>query len=106
MNKKTVKFFKADVGCYADSARGFYIGEQVVIPMAESCGFDAQSRYCDCDYCKSVFTDLTTPDGFRISQCEYYDEIQDEAERFLQELTEDGLWWGSSDNGDFGLWES
>ncbi len=90
-------------GCYADSARGIYIGQDVVIPMAEKYGF--VKELCDCTYCHSHRLGNVYGVEWEISRCEWYNEIWDEAENFLTSLCEDGLYFGGNENGDFGLWE-
>jgi hypothetical protein len=35
---------------------------------------------------------------------EFYDDLITEAIEHLQSLTIEGLWWGYSESGDFGLW--
>ena len=36
---------------------------------------------------------------------EWYSEAWDCAEEHMQALTPDGYWFGSTENGDWGLWE-
>jgi hypothetical protein len=97
---KKIIFTKANAGCYGDSARGTYIGRDVAIPIAKAYGFDPYPTPCDCDYCG---VNHNSP-NYDIFRCEYYHEIWDEAETFLNNRTEDGWWWGSTENGDWGLW--
>ncbi len=76
------------IGCYFDCSRGFYIGV-AVIELAESYGWDSHKG-----------------DSERVNplDSEWYGEMTDEAIEYLQSLTLDGLWWGYSENGDYGLW--
>ncbi len=95
-------FTKKQAGCYADSARGIYIGQDVVIPMAENYGFVLE--LCDCEYCHAHRLGNIYDTGWEISRCEWYNEIWDEAENRLNTLCEDGIYFGSTENGDWGLW--
>ena len=91
MSKTDLKdwtYGEEDVGCYFDCVRGRYIGEDV-IEMAEDRGFvvakeDEENRH---------------PDG------EFYSELWEEAEEYLNEMTKEGFYFGSNENGDWGLWE-
>lgn len=76
-----------DVGCWFDSARGIHIGEEV-IKLAVEYGFDPEERVED-----------ITPDH------EFYYEIQENAEEYLNSLLPDGFHFGSNQSGDWGLWE-
>lgn len=84
-----MKLTKNDAGCWFDSARGIYIGE-AVIDLAIEHGFDPKEE---------------EPKG-GWSHYEYYDELQDEAEDFLNEkFAPEDCYFGPNENGDWGLWE-
>jgi len=80
------KYLASDAGCWFDSARGIYIGEEV-IALAEGHGL------------KIAEEDQTnrTPEG------EGYHELWDEAEDYLQDFAPEGFYFGSNE-GDWGLW--
>jgi len=75
-------------GCWFDCARGRYIGEEV-IDVAESMGMEITPE----DQCNR------TVDG------EYYHELWDEAEEYMQQFAPDDYYFGSNEAGDWGLWE-
>jgi len=39
-----------------------------------------------------------------IDHAQFYSEISDDAEEYLNSLTSDDVWFGSSESGDWGLW--
>jgi hypothetical protein len=99
------KFGQDEVGCYADGARGRYIGV-VVIEMAEDHGFDIAdlleefAQVCDCEQ-----ADAPTWEEF-LADHEFYHDTWDAAENYLNGLTEEGYYFGTSEGGgDWGLWE-
>jgi len=75
-----------EIGCYFDGNRGIYIGEHVQ-SMAYNNGWRPKR-------------DMVPHDD------EFYHEAIDEAEDFLNDLPGvlDGLAFGSTDSGDWGLW--
>jgi hypothetical protein len=77
-------------GCYFDSARGQYIGIEV-IRLAESYGFtlsDEDEKQCD------VYA-------------EHYHELWDEAENYLNTMAPADYYFGSNpDSSDWGLWQA
>ena len=75
-------------GCYFDSARGQYIGIEV-IRLAEAYGMQ-----------------LSDNDDKQVDvYAEFYHELWDEAENYLQQFAPEGYYFGSP-NGDWGLWEA
>lgn len=83
-----VKYGAKEAGCWFDNHRGIYIGE-AVIDTAVDHGFKPEG--------------LT--DGLRYSDEEFYCELWDEAEQFMQQFAEEGFWFGSHpDWGDWGLY--
>jgi hypothetical protein len=82
-------YTQTDTGCYFDCARGTYIGEAVQ-QLAASHGWKYSAQW------EMVYQDDT--DG------EEYTWAWDEAEEFLNGLTDDGVWFGATENGDWGLW--
>jgi hypothetical protein len=81
-----------DIGCYFDSARGVYIGEAVQ-QLAASHGWKYSAQF--------EMVNLADTDG---SDSEAYPWAWDEAEDFLNGLTAEGVYFGSSESGDWGLW--
>ena len=79
-----------DIGCYFDGARGVYIGEAVQ-QLAASHGWKYSAQF---------ETVNVHDDG----DPEAYTWAWDEAEDFLNTLTAEGVWFGSTEGGDWGLW--
>ena len=79
-----------DTGCYFDGARGVYIGEAVQ-QLAASHGWKYSAQF---------ETVGVHDDG----DPEAYTWAWDEAEVYLNTLTADGVWFGSTEGGDWGLW--
>lgn len=116
-DKEKIVFTKDAVGCYGDSARGQYMVDHVV-DFAQAYGF-VLDQSCECGYCcasrKIIEVFATEKTGmltnhydndWRASGCEFANEIWDDAEKFLNNITADGLYWGATENGDWGLWEA
>ena len=79
-----IKYTLKDVGCYLDSSRGVYIGEEVQ-QFAKDHGW--QDTPVSIDF-------------------EFYFDAWDEAEDYLNSsFPVDGASWGSNENGDWGLWK-
>ena len=108
MNNKPL-FTIADIGCYADSARGHYTG-CLIIEMATTHGFkpygeelfDAFDVWQDNE---DRFVSLyhSEWEDFLISRDDYL-ELWDMAENYLNSLCDDTVYFGSSECGDWGLW--
>ena len=79
-----------DTGCYFDGARGVYIGEAVQ-QLAASHGWKYSAQ----------FETVNVHDS---GDPEAYTWAWDEAEDFLNTLTAEGVWFGSTEGGDWGLW--
>tara|TARA_R100001530_G_scaffold106025_1_gene74051 strand:- start:1897 stop:2160 length:264 start_codon:yes stop_codon:yes gene_type:complete len=80
---KEAKLTSADAGCWLDSARGRYIGEEVQ-HIAHSYGWKAKILSCD---------------------HEFYDDAWDEAEEYLNDkIAPEDFYFSSIDGGDWGLW--
>lgn len=102
-------FTRDDTGCYADSWRGQYIG-CVVIDLACEHGF-----LPDGDNLRDMFTTWMKKnhDGYTwasaweeyLTDREDYLELWEEAENYLNTLCADDVYFGSSECGDWGLWE-
>ena len=102
-------FTSADVGCYADCSRGHYIG-CVVIDLACEHGF-----LPDGDNLRDMFDSwmeenhegYTWPTAWEeyLTDREDYCELWDMAENFLNTLCADEVYFGSSEQCDWGLWE-
>lgn len=88
-----------DVGCWLDSARGQYIGEEVQ-KIAIKAGFKMDFVSCNCDE--------TCPCGGKDeSHGEWYSGAWDDAEEYLNEnVAPEGTLFYSNENGDWGLWET
>lgn len=85
-----MKVTRDDIGVWYDSARGIYIGEEV-INLAEQCGFKPKAR--------------RPRRGW--SRHEFYWEIVQEAEDFLNDhIAPPGTYFGFHPDGDgcWGLW--
>ena len=94
-------FTKADVGCYLDSARGVYIGEEIQASAAlHGWAPEAPEGVVPCDHeeCERGQPHEEFDHGI------LYDEATTEAEDFLNGLTADDVWFGPTESGDWGLW--
>ena len=92
-------FTKADVGCYLDSARGVYIGEEIQASAALHGWAPADGEIpCDHDKCRWWVAHSEDDHGT------HYHEATTEAEDHLNGLTADDVWFGSNESGDWGLW--
>ena len=82
-----------DIGVYFDGARGQYIGEAVQ-ELAASHGW----RY-------SAARTQSGRQRWPVSRhSSEYTFAWDEAEDFLNDLTAEGVYFGSTESGDWGLW--
>jgi hypothetical protein len=83
-------------GCWFDGARGIYIGD-AIIKKAIQYGWA-------CDVLG------TGAPSWQVSptwtEYEFYHELTDEAEEFMNGLAAEGYWFGFSEQGDWGLWAS
>lgn len=98
-------FTKADVGCYLDSARGVYIGEEIQASAALH-GWSPAGGVIPCDHEECTGR---TARGIFYGHLEddhgtFYHEATSEAEDHLNGLTADDVWFGSNESGDWGLW--
>ena len=98
MKSKKPVFTKEDVGCYGDSSRGRYLVDRVVELAEDHAGFDPFPA-------EAEEHDPRDFPGGSLADYEYSDELWDDAVEHLQAVTEDGVYWGTNENGDFGLWE-
>lgn len=101
-------FARDDAGCYADSARGQYIG-CIVIDMAHCQGWQPwegfgndYEAWQDSEACSESY--LTAWESF-LTNREDYMELWEEAENYLNTLCDSDVYFGSSEGGDWGLWE-
>ena len=78
------KYTAADAGCWFDCVRGRYLGVAVQ-ETAVLNGWEGP-----------LINDVYH---------EWYNEAGDCAEEHMQALAPDGYWFGSTENGDWGLWE-
>lgn len=76
-----------EIGCHFDSHRGIYQGE-AVIELALEYGFEVEED--DEENCH--------PSG------EFYCELWEEAENFLDDFAPHGYYFGQNENGDSGVW--
>ena len=87
-------------GCWFDGSRGQYIGE---------CVIDTAIAH-DWDYEKAGYTDADRYCGGIHSEgegTEFYCDMWDAAENYMQTFAEDGYWFGSHpDWGDWGLYRT
>ncbi len=101
-------FTRDDTGCYADCSRGHYIG-CVVIDLACDNGFlpdgDNLRDMFDSYYEEMVIETWCTEWEAWLTDREDYCELWDMAENFLNTLCDSDVYFGSSEAGDWGLWE-
>lgn len=108
MTNAKVNYSSKDAGCYVDSARGIYAVDAIV-SFAENHGFtrkedrgEFQVSTCSC----RTSDDLSALNHEKPSDCEYGNEIEDEATDYMNDnFPVDGYYWGRSDQSDWGLWE-
>lgn len=74
-------------GCWLDNCRGVYMGE-AIISEAITHGFKYEMDGPLCRY----------------SDREDYMHLWHEADTFMDQFAAPGFWFGSNDNGDWGLW--
>ena len=85
-----------NAGCWIDCAEGTYVGQRI-IGIAKQYGFKIKPE----DEKYVTFSEaLLQDDG-----AEQHQWLADEAEEYMQELAPEGFYFGSSDQGDWGLWE-
>jgi hypothetical protein len=95
-------FTAADVGCYLDSARGVYIGEEIQASAALHGWAPADTGVVggvipsDHEECKQPHQEA--------DHGTLYHEATNEAEDYLNGLTADDVWFGPTESGDWGLW--
>ena len=80
---------KSDIGCYFDGARGWGEIHDLVQDFARLEGWSAKTDNIN-----------EHAEDFPLWQ----DEATDEAEEYLNTLTDDTVYFGSSEAGDWGLW--
>ena len=106
-------FTGADIGCYLDSARGVYIGEAVQASATlhgwspANTGVVGGVIPSDHEDCKTGWTARGRAIFMSHSEDDHgvlYDEATTEAEDYLNGLTADDVWFGSTESGDWGLW--
>ncbi len=84
------KYGFKEEGCWFDGHRGIYMGE-AIIDTAIDHGFTIE--------------DGDLEDGKRYADHEFYHELWEEAEDFMQAFALDGYYFGTSEGGgDWGLW--
>ena len=86
---QVAQFTIDDIGCFFDNARGWGEIHGLVQDFAREYGWKAE--------CDGINGDS---DDFLIWQT----EATDEAEAYLNDLTDGTVWFGSSESGDWGLW--
>ena len=103
------RFTKSDIGCYFDGSRGIYIGEEImgwagriglemgVVITDVPCHHDTYGLH-------GRFDTATCPCPGEDDHAQWYSEATDEAEEFLNTLTDDDVAFGPSEQGDWGLW--
>lgn len=113
-------FSMTDIGCYLDGARGVYIGEAIQ-EMAGHLGFRVGRGdslhgsiakggvlYVPCNHDgihgDGYNTETTCPCPGVNDHDGWYDEVTNEAEDFLNTLTDDNVCFGPTESGDWGLW--
>lgn len=79
------------IGCWFDNNRGIYLGA-AIIRAAVDRGFLLEP-------------DLTAFSDVDLKDHDYYLEVWEEAENFLNELAPEGYWFGCNESGDVGVWE-
>ena len=105
MNNKPL-FTIADIGCYADSARGQYTGA-LIIEMATTHGFKPYGEDLNDSFVRWESVDrwswCTAREQY-LTEREDYHDLWEEAETYLNTLCDDSVYFGSSECGDWGLW--
>jgi hypothetical protein len=95
MTTTDTKYTNLDIGCYFDGVRGVYIGEAVQ-EMAQSHGWKYSAQW------EMVY--INDVGQGRGDDSLAYHEATDEAEAYLNTLTDDDVAFGPSEQGDWGLW--
>lgn len=94
---ETIKYTKADCGCYVDGARGIYAADEIV-DIARAHGATIKHN----DECKHEETCFSS----EFAGCEFQNEYEDEATAYMEEaFPVDGASWGRNENGNWGLWD-
>lgn len=89
---------KTDCGCYVDGARGIY-GTDAIVDIARDHGAVIAHDCANGDHAETF-------DESEFAGCEFASEYQQEAEDYMNEHhCPDGCYWGTSEAGDWGLWE-
>jgi hypothetical protein len=78
-------------GCWFDCCRGIYIGE-AIIDCAIDHGFEPKDE------------EGNPAVGTRVVDYEFYHDLTDEAQDFMQQFAAEGFSFGFSEGGDWGLW--
>lgn len=93
------KYTLEDVGCYVDGSRGIHAIDRIV-EIAEEHGMTG--LICTCAGCD----DRNNGKG-EWHQCEWIGEIEDDCDNYMNDhYPVEGAYWGRSEQGDWGLWES
>ena len=95
MTTTETRFTMFDIGCYFDGTRGVYIGEAIQA-MAHSHGWEYLPHI-------PVIYVADVGEGHANDSLSYH-EATNEAEDFLNTLTDDDVAFGPSEQGDWGLW--
>ena len=97
-----------DAGCWVDGARGIYCIDAIVA-IAETHDMGIPND-CGDEICSRCFgEEHEAGDGSYTewSHCFHVSEIEDECDTYMNEcFPVEGHYWGRSEQGDWGLWES
>ena len=86
---QVAQFTIDDIGCFFDNARGWGEIHGLVQDFARNYGWEP---------------DLSGTNHSQAEMLEWLSELTDEAEAYLNDLTDGTVWFGSSESGDWGLW--
>lgn len=101
MQRMTVREAEASFGCWLDSARGVYIGEEVQ-KFAQDCGWEDELIPCDHQRCDGLSPDNQHEE---IEHGDFYPEAAVDAEDWLNGvIAPEGYFFGHDESGDWGLW--
>lgn len=92
-----MNYTAADAGCYVDGCRGIY-AVRAIIDFANAHGASLEHDSA----CEGI-----DDEGMGLVGCEFANEYENEATDHMNDCHPvDGHYWGRSEQGDWGLWES
>jgi hypothetical protein len=97
-----------DVGCYVDGSRGIYAVDRIV-EITEEHGMETPDNCSDGDCARCAHGCKTAGDGTHSewALCFWTGEIEDDCDNYMNDhYPVEGAYWGRSEQGDWGLWET